>query len=217
MHDEWLERWESGRTGWHEEEGNAGLKKHWLAGAGSVLVPLCGKTPDLVWLARRGHEVTGVELAERAIREFFAEQDLQYTVEERGPLTHFRCRVLPINIYCGDYFQFSARPFAALYDRGALVAVQPSLRARYVEHTRRLLQPTAAKLIVTLEYDQAVVQGPPFSLAADEVRRYWPDVEPVANRDDIANCPPKFRAAGLAECREIIWRSKAPADAALAG
>lgn len=208
-HDEWLERWESGRTGWHEEQGNAGLKKHWLADAGSVLVPLCGKTPDLVWLARRGHEVVGVELAERAVREFFAEQDLQFVREERGPLALFRCRDLPINVYCGDYFRFSARPFAALYDRGALVAVQPSLRPRYVEHTRRLLQPTAAKLIVTLEYDQAVVQGPPFSLTADEVRRFWPDVEPVEDKDDIANCPPKFRAAGLSECREIIWRSDA--------
>ena len=29
MNDEWLARWESGQTGWHEAGGNTALRKFW--------------------------------------------------------------------------------------------------------------------------------------------------------------------------------------------
>ena len=78
---DWHDRWATGRTGWHETDGNAGLRAHWNFDARRVLVPLCGKTPDLVWLAKRGHEVVGVELSDIAIREFFAEHSRLDAVE----------------------------------------------------------------------------------------------------------------------------------------
>ena len=71
MHENWLERWRVGRTGWHEAGGNQGLKRHWVAVGRRVLVPLCGKTPDLLWLEERGNAVTGVELSEIAVQAFF--------------------------------------------------------------------------------------------------------------------------------------------------
>ena len=67
----WVERWQEGRTGWHEPDGNDSLKKYWRAAGRRVLVPLCGKTPDLAWLARLGNEVVGIELAEIAVETFF--------------------------------------------------------------------------------------------------------------------------------------------------
>lgn len=207
MTAEWLDRWATGRVGWHEEDGNAGLQSHWPGNtdAKRVLVPLCGKSHDLIWLARRGHEVVGVELAERAIHEFFADNDLAYRVESGELLDCYTTDDLPVSIYCGDYFSFDAAPFDALYDRGALVALPESLRPGYVEHTKRLLRPDAIRLLVTLEYDQSVVQGPPFSLLPSEIGAYWDDLVRVEEVDDLETCPPKFRAAGLTEIKEVIW------------
>lgn len=214
MVEEWLDRWASGRTGWHEEDGNAGLKSHWPTSAAvqRVLVPLCGKSADLVWLARRGHEVVGVELAEKAIHEFFAANDLAYQVQHGDPLDCYAADALPISIYCGDYFKLDGQTFDGLYDRGALVAIPPSLRPAYIEHTRKLLNPDAVRLIVTLEYDQAIVPGPPFSVMPSEMNAYWDDLVRVEEIDDLATCPPKFRAAGLQNIQEVIWLSADTGD-----
>lgn len=207
MAEDWLDRWENGRTGWHENDGNAGLKLHWPAGvSGSrVLVPLCGKSPDLLWLVDRGHEVVGVELAEIAVREFFSDHDLTFQVLKGEHLDCYTADDLPISIYCGDYFRFDSPPFDALYDRGALVALPESLRPEYVERTRQLLRPGAVRLIITLEYDQSVVQGPPYSVLPAEIGAYWNDLSRVAEIDDIKTCPPKFRQAGLTEIQEVVW------------
>ena len=207
MLDDWLERWEKGRTGWHEEAGNAGLRAHWQEHGGRVLVPLCGKSADLAWLARQGHEVVGGEIARKAIESFFAEQDLRYEVKRGAALDCYRSTELPISLYCGDYFAFSEGPFDALYDRGAFVAIRPALRERYAAHTLRLLGENAGILLVTVEYDQQAASGPPFSVSADVVRQAWGDLAQVERRDDLDNCPPKFRDAGLTAFEEVVWRS----------
>ena len=103
MHQSWLERWQEGRIGWHEDEGNACLKAHWRARGRRVLVPLCGKTPDMTWLAEQGNHVVGVELSSLAIAAFFDEQRIAYTVED-GNLPAYRSADGAITIYCGDYF-----------------------------------------------------------------------------------------------------------------
>jgi thiopurine S-methyltransferase len=208
--EDWLGRWDQGRTGWHEAAGNEGLKKFWpvVANPGSVLVPLCGKSPDLLWLAERGHEVVGVELSEIAVEGFFEDHDLGFELETAGQLSRYSATKHSIVIYCGDYFDFSSRSFDALYDRGALVALTEEQRPRYVEHTRKLLQPDATRLIITLEYDQRVVNGPPFAVLADEITAYWDDLARVGEKDDIENCPPKFRKAGLTRISEVIWLSR---------
>jgi len=205
--EDWLERWANGRTGWHEKDGNAGLKSHWPthAGANRVLVPLCGKSPDLIWLAKRGHEVVGVELAEKAVREFFTDHGLAYKSETGDHLDRYSANDLNITLYCGDYFKFDAPPFDALYDRGALVAMPESLRPGYVEQTKRLLRSDAVRMIITLEYDQSIVQGPPFAVLPAEIGAYWQDLARVDEIDDIETCPPKFRAAGLEDIQEVIW------------
>lgn len=213
MSEDWLDRWANGRTGWHEEDGNAGLKAHWPSlestanGRNRVLVPLCGKTPDLLWLAEQGHEVVGIELAEIAVRQLFADYDLAYQVEKGEHLDRYSADDVPLTLYCGNYFQFEDDPFDALFDRGALVAIPGAMRAAYIEHTRKLLRADATKMIITLEYDQSITPGPPFSVAEKELTAAWPDLHRVAEYDDIDNCPPKFLAAGLKEISEVVWLS----------
>ncbi len=210
MTEPWLERWEQGRIGWHEQGGNANLKKHWpdLTEGSRVLVPFCGKAYDLAWLAHRRLNVVGVELSEIAVEAFFLEQKLEYEVDDRGKLLRYRSQTQPIVLYCGDFFDFESEPFDALFDRGALVAVPADDRPRYVEHTKGLLMDDAYRLIITLEYDQAAVKGPPFAVMPDEITSYWNDLQILNRHNDIDNCPPKFKAAGLTEIIETAWSSR---------
>jgi thiopurine S-methyltransferase len=205
----WLERWEEGRIGWHEPGGNANLKKHWpdLPEGSRVLVPLCGKSRDLIWLANRRLDVVGVELSAIAVESFFNEYKLEYGVDSQGKLIRYRSKTQPITIFCGDYFDFEAQVFDALFDRGALVAMPADERPRYVEHTKALLRDDAYRLIITLEYDQSAANGPPFAVMADEIKSYWDDVRLLGRHNDIDNCPPKFRDAGLTEIVEAAWSS----------
>jgi thiopurine S-methyltransferase len=190
---DWLGRWRDGRIGFHEDRPNDLLVHHAarLAGCRRVLVPLCGKSEDLAFLAARGHAVIGVELAEQAVRAFFAEHDLAPAVTPRGPLVAYE--VGPgavwaaepgtadaaagpagaITLLVGDFFAVTPEllgPVDALYDRAALIALPPELRPRYVARLRALVPAGAPALVITLEYDQAVMAGPPFAVLEPELR-----------------------------------------------
>jgi thiopurine S-methyltransferase len=207
MTEDWLARWQQGRTGWHEKSGNAALRKHWptTSRAARVLVPLCGKSRDLRWLADQGWDVTGVELSPLAIEAFMDEEALLYDKSRAGDFVIYRARDLSITLCCGDYFAFDEDGFDALYDRGGLVAIPGSERRHYLRHTAGLLQANAFRLLITLEFDETRVTGPPHSVSADEVLAHWPDMQRVSAREDIENAPPKFRAAGLTSVREVVW------------
>lgn len=204
MSEPWLQRWEEGRIGWHEPGGNRSLQRYWQPSDRRVLVPLCGKSRDLEWLEAQGNEVVGVELAEIGARAFFEENQLEYRREQGG---RFQAVDRRITIVCGDYFEFCDADFDAHYDRGALAALPPDMRPRYAAHTSSLLSADPFQLVITLEYDQAIANGPPFSIHGDEIHAYWPQLERVVAYDDIANGPPKFRDAGLKEMFEVVWRS----------
>ncbi|MCA8954290.1 MAG: thiopurine S-methyltransferase [Planctomycetes bacterium] len=208
-HDFWIDRWATQNIGFHRSEAHGALARHWPAGGGElaaaarVLVPLCGKSLDLLWLAERGFTVVGVELAERAVLDFFAENALAFERRD-GPLPAFVARDLPLTIHQGDYFALELPPCDALYDRAALVALPPGRRPAYAAHTDSLLCAGALRLVVTFEYDQALVAGPPFAVPADEVRGYWPELAEVERYDAGRDAPPKFRAAG-AVVTEVVW------------
>lgn len=207
MHDDWLLRWERGQTGWHEARGNTALRKFWprLAAGSRVLVPLCGKSADLLWLEQQGCDVTGVELSEIAVRSFFNDANIRFQIEARGGLLWFRGLERRVTLVCGDYFQYSDERFDALYDRAALVALPPGLRPDYVAHTRTLLKPDAAQLLITLEYDQSTANGPPFSVLPGEVKTHWPALRRAGQLSALENMPPKFREAGVNGFVEAVW------------
>ncbi len=206
MTEPWIERWQEGRIGWHEPAGNSGLRKHWTAAGRRVIVPLCGKTFDLFWLEQQGNEVVGVELSELAVRAFFEENGIPYTVHD-ADMPAFTADDRQITIFCGDYFAFTADSFDAYFDRGALIALPADVRPGYAEHTRSLLAAGAETLIITLEYDQDVVDGPPYAVAGDELLTYWPELQRVDAHEDLENGPPKFREAGLREMIEVVWKA----------
>lgn len=78
----WIRNWNAGRyskadVSFHKGHVNPHLKKHeaelHLVPGQTVLVPLCGKTLDMAFLAARGLNVLGVEGVERPIQEFSEE------------------------------------------------------------------------------------------------------------------------------------------------
>ncbi len=202
MTEHWLERWAEGRIGWHESAGNAALKRHWNVSGKRVLVPLSGKSVDLLWLADHGNSVVGIELSELGAQSFFHENGL--ACKRDGKV--FRARDVDITVHCGDFFEFDDEAFDAHYDRAALIALPPELRPAYARKVDSLLAADAFRLVITVEYDQSIVDGPPYSVTRDELFSYWPSLVQVDATHDLENSPPRFREAGLKEIREVVWR-----------
>jgi thiopurine S-methyltransferase len=185
--DFWAELWRTGRTGFHRPEPHPDLLAHHdqvIGGAARVLVPLCGRTPDLAWLAARHREVVGVEFVAQAVEEYAREHGLA-AADPVGPLAAYRRG--PLTLLLGDFFAVPAdtRPFDAIWDRAALVALDAGTRPRYVAACRALLRPGAPVLLSTFRFDQPADVGPPFSIDDDELHRLYPGaaVVPLATGD----------------------------------
>jgi thiopurine S-methyltransferase len=176
----WRSRWREGKIGFHEGRANRMLERHFgvLAGARRVLAPLCGKAEDLAYLARAGHEVVGVELVESAAQAFFDEHGLEPTVRDLGD--HRLYEVGPYRLVAGDLFTAPSEalgPLDGLYDRAALIALPEPMRRSYVATLRRLLPTGAPGLVVTIDYDVAQMEGPPFAVPEALVRELYQGLE----------------------------------------
>lgn len=197
--DFWLTRWREGRIAFHEGRPNALLERHvGRLGDGRVLVPLCGKAEDMAFLASHGHDVLGVELAEEALRAFFAEHGATPTSSRDDRF--LRLESGPFTLLGGDVFALTADDVAgvaAFYDRAALVALPAATRARYVAHLRALLPAGARGLVVTFEYDASRIDGPPFSVTEPELRALYDGAE-VELLERRAGRGAKFEEAGVA-------------------
>ena len=209
----WHNRWQSGEIGWHEDDINRHLAEYWprlnLPTDTRVLVPLCGKSLDLLWLAGRGHPVLGVEISPVAADAFFGENDLVPRVDQLPPFVRYR--VDEIELLVGDFFDLRRdhlSGIAAVYDRASLIALPPDVRSRYARHLASLLPSGVQSLLITLHYDQGRMQGPPFSVGDAEVRSLFERsfaVESLAELDALAESP-RFRRRGLDWLTERVYR-----------
>ena len=209
---DWHERWAAGRIGFHEPEVNALLADYWpgLDAGPRVLVPLCGKSIDLLWLAERGHDVIGVELVTTAVEQFFTEARLTPVVDTVAAGRRFTAG--NIVIYAADMFDLGRDEigvFDAVYDRAALVALPAEVRPRYVRHLTGLLGAPATGLLVTMEYDQTRMSGPPFAVAESEVMATFGqalDVATLYSNPTALEHNPKFAERGLPTLTERVYR-----------
>jgi thiopurine S-methyltransferase len=209
----WHERWAINQIGFNQSEVNPYLLKLWpelgVKRGEKVLVPLCGKTIDMSWLVHQGFHVVGVELSQTAVAAYFSENGLTPQIEERGAFkvySHKDCE-----IWCGDFFALRARDIGnctAFYDRAALIALPSEMRWRYIEQLNRLMGEDAGGLLITLDYDQSHISGPPFSVDEDEVQQLlspeW-RVKMVGDWDVLEQSA-KFRNAGVTRLFECAYR-----------
>ncbi len=209
----WLARWEAGQIGFHRDEVNPFLVRHWASlGAprdAGVFVPLCGKSRDLAWLAAQGHRVVGVEISPIAVRDFFAEYGKTPRIEKTARAERWRAQ--NVTILRGDYFELSPEDLggdiAAVYDRAALIALPDTMRPRYVAQLRRLA-PRAAILLVTLEYPPGEMEGPPFSVEQPEIESLYDGdyrIEMLESAE-VLEQNPHLKSRGLSRLGERVYR-----------
>ena len=211
-HD-WLERWQKDHIGFHEGSVNTHLEKH-ISGfnlnpGDRVFMPLCGKAHDIAWLAMQGFEVIGVEIAGMAIEAFFSEFNMQY---QQFQSDRFIMRKSDnIILFEGDYFDLQSEDIAGcklVYDRAALIAIDESNRMRYSAHMRAITPDDCDMLLVTLDYDQAQMAGPPFSVSQEEVIQHYRSeykIELLENIE-VVDEQPRWRKQGLTSLMESSYR-----------
>ena len=175
----WHQRWEKNEIPFHEREANRSLVKYFeelsLREASRIFIPLCGKTRDIAWLLSHGYRAAGAELSEVAVKQLFMELGIEPDISQVGEVTHWRAKT--IDIFVGDIFQLSRKilgPVDAIYDRAALVALPEDMRTRYAEHLMEITN-KAPQLLICYEYDESMMEGPPFSVNSEDVNRHYRD------------------------------------------
>lgn len=210
--DFWHERWRSGQIGFHQPAADRNLTSYWprlqLPPGTPVFVPLCGKSLDMLWLRDQGHPVVGVEISATALEAFLMQNGIPARRREGAAFDLYEATDL--KLYRGDFFALTSGDIgaAAIYDRAALISWSPELRAAYVAHIAALTSSGAQMLLVALEYPQAEMSGPPFSVPAADVHAlYAPHftIEEIG-RSDILGGESWLRARGVSELFEVTYR-----------
>ena len=198
----WLERWENGQTGFHIEEVNPLLIKHFndleVPLASRIFVPLCGKTLDIGWLLSKGYCIVGVELSETAVKELFKELGEEPYIMTDGEHIHYHAE--NIDIFVGDFFTLTPQIIGnidAIYDRAAIVALPEWMRTNYTEHMLSLTQ-NSPQLMTTVVYDQSLMNNSPFSVDQNEIERLYGDHYTISKLDEM------YVEGGLKQVKDVV-------------
>lgn len=174
----WLERWQQGQIGFHQNQVSPYLLQYWnqlsIPQGRQVFAPLCGKSLDLIWLHQQSYQVLGVEISHKAIEDFFQENQLNPKQTSQAPFQSWKYET--INLLQGDFFDISPKHLhdgVCVYDRAALVALPKEMRQAYVKHISRLLTKGSKVFLVTMVYPQDKMDGPPFSVTGGEVMELY--------------------------------------------
>lgn len=203
----WKTAWDEGRIGFHRSEYHPQLLDHFekfqAESEQSILVPLCGKTLDITWLSHQNLYVTGVELCQKAILEYFQDHNIDNYEVRDNSYTHQN-----INLIVGDFFDYNyPNGYDFIYDRAAIVALPPDMRKRYAKRCLELLKPQGKILLIAFEYDQSKVQGPPFNVQESEIHELYANearIELLEQQTDrIQN--PKFKEAGIERFTQKVY------------
>jgi len=207
----WHERWSRDEIGFHQHDFNAHMQafigRLGVRPGAHIFVPLCGKSRDLVWLREQGYRVSGIEISPRAVTDFFAENQLEPRVTDIAGGRLFQAPGL--DLFCADFFGpglAGMAPIDAVYDRAALVALPPEMRAAYAHRLLESIRPGVRMLLVTLDYAQHEMRGPPFAVTLKEVESLYAEtclIERLHSEDCLAR-EPRFRQKGLTRLSEHV-------------
>ncbi|WP_297895624.1 thiopurine S-methyltransferase [Shewanella sp.] len=206
----WHDKWHQQQIGFHQQDINPFLVKYWqklaLPAAAKVFVPLCGKSLDMCFLAEQGHQVIGCELNELAVQQFFSDNQLEMTKTAVGEHQHYQTE--QISLYQGDIFTLPnelTQDVTAFYDRAALIAWPESMRAQYAKQLAGLLPSGSLGLLVTLDYPQEALNGPPFAVSPTWIEQHLTEDFEIQLLDcqDVLADNPRFIK------KEVPWLNEA--------
>ena len=206
----WESRWQEDRIGFHLKEVNPYLIRFsdqlLDQNSDKVFVPLCGKTLDLCWLTTKTKKVVGVEFVRKAVQDFFSENNIAYLVRQEETFQKFTSKF--IDIYLGDFFKLKPEntpPFKAIYDRASIIALEKLERRKYVDQLIPFLDPAGRILLITLEYNQNQMEGPPYSVPGEEIESLF---SPLGSLKLLETCDvldDRFRKKGLTQLLEHVF------------
>ena len=208
----WLDRWQEDRIGFHESSVNRYLQRWFPRFApppGSRLfLPLCGKALDILWCAQQGYEVIGIELSQIAVEAFFEENSISF--EHSSDDRFERYQAQGITLLQGDFFDLRGddlRGCRLAYDRAALIAMEGDGRLDYYRHMLEILPQDCNMLLISLEYDQREMKGPPFSAPTQEILQHYrgPFSVETLESADIVDEGPRWRKVGLSKLQETVF------------
>ncbi len=211
----WQERWHKNEIGFHLPQVHSWLKAQWanlleqgkISHQAKVFVPLCGKTLDIGYFLKLGHSVVACELSETAVQQLFAQLELQPEISAWGQGQCYQTHNL--TVYVGDFFTLSPQDLGQVdctYDRAALIALPPSMREDYAAKLIEIC-PGAQMLLITLDYPQSQMSGPPFAVSEQEVTEHYKAGFNLTalKQKEILEYEPRFKQRGLTSLIETIY------------
>lgn len=224
--DFWHDKWTKNEIGFHLDAPHP-----WLVNSAAdlgithkqtVFVPLCGKTHDIDFLLQQGCNVVANELSELAVQSLFDRLQLNPDISEwltsnstaTASLTGKRYQAGALTVYVGDFFKLTYQDIQSvnedevhwIYDRAALVALPFAMRQQYSQALFKLC-PQAKQILMTLDYDQTQMAGPPFSVSLDEVNDHYSatyEIE-IKHQQDIIEKEPRFKQRGLTAFNQRLY------------
>lgn len=208
----WHNRWNNNEIGFHQETVNPYLQRYWsrlqLKHNAAVLVPCCGKSLDLLWLKEQGMHVKGIEISPLAVDAFFAENKLSGKSVQQGK---FKVTAIDkLELLCGDFFNLTEvdlNGISVIYDRASMIAMPLAMRRSYCQHLQVITAKKIPIFLVTLEYNENEMQGPPFSITEEEVREIYSSdyMITVLETAEILDGNDYFKERGLTRLQERCY------------
>ena len=211
----WQERWEQGMIGWHGSNVNPYLDQNSSVlfeenNDPRILIPLCGKSLDITWLANRTGEVVGVELIQKAIDDFYQENNIiPQRQEDQGLLSYSQDN---IKLICSSFFDLTAEKigtFDAIYDRASLVAIPPEKRQEYVALCLSLLKKGGQILLITYDAPVPETKGPPFPIKTGVIPKLYQNASEciqLSENTDLKANNPRLQRRNLDWSKTSIWK-----------
>lgn len=212
----WHNRWQEKRIGFHQPDVNPLLTKYFtqlnLPANSRIFTPLCGKSVDMIWLAKQGFDIVGIELVKSAVQAFFIENDISYTIKPHSKNSNIKCYQgtlsgQTIALWAANIFTLTSHDIGhvdAVYDRAALIAMPPELRLQYSQQVCSLSQ-NSPQLLLTLNYNQNERAGPPFSISPEQIQQYYSahyQIQQLEEKSSILNAAPEMAVT------EPVWLLK---------
>lgn len=177
QHEFWHQKWQKNEIGFHLNQPHPLLVKYMgclnISPNSRIFIPLCGKSLDIHWLLTQGYHVVGIDLSPIAIHDLISTLGLSFTEMQSGNLSHFHHP--QIDLFVGDFFELTIEQLGqidAIYDRAALVALPEQMRSQYIQHLIHI-GGHASQLLISFEYDQSIMAGPPFAISTQQLQDYY--------------------------------------------
>nr|BDT28302.1 thiopurine S-methyltransferase Se/Te detoxification family [Bacteriovorax sp. HI3] len=197
----WSDVWKEGVIRFHQKDYNQAMV-HFFKDIDlknkTVLIPLAGKTNDILFFLEKGANVTAIEFYEGAVEAFFKENAIAFTKKE-----HVYSGT-NITFYAGDFFEYKNQtPFDVMYDRASQVVFNQNDRPRYYQHMSSLINARTILFSGAIDHQGPADYGPPFKISPEEVisayKKMGITLQMASSRQDPAS--EKMQAAGVQEVK----------------